>query len=100
MVRLLQTAQRDERVAGPERQARHQRLKEFQANLRMALVWLFRSKLISNRPYIGRAGLPSGPAGGSETPRREPRLRSSRGMAVALQLIKSSWLVSRRCPSS
>lgn len=33
-------------------------MKEFLANLRMALVWLFRSKLISNRLYIGRAGLP------------------------------------------
>ena len=88
------------RGAGPERQGRHQGLKEFLANLRMALVWLFRSKLISNRRPIGRAGVPSGPAGGSETPRHEPRLRRSRGMAVALQLIKSSWPVSRRCTSS
>jgi len=43
MVRLLRIALRDERGAGPERQARHQHLKEFLANLRMALAWFFRS---------------------------------------------------------
>jgi hypothetical protein len=43
MVRLLRIALRDERGAGPERQARHQHLKEILANLRMALAWFFRS---------------------------------------------------------
>jgi|694.fasta_scaffold106598_2 hypothetical protein len=43
MVRLLRIALQDERGAGPERQARHQRLKEFLADLRMALARFFRT---------------------------------------------------------
>jgi hypothetical protein len=43
MVRLLRIALRDERVAGPERQARHQHSEKILANLRMALAWFFRS---------------------------------------------------------
>ena len=43
MVRLLRIALRDERGASPERQARNQHLKEFLADLRIALARFFRS---------------------------------------------------------